>query len=280
MITPLVSVIVPTYNRIDKCKRAVESVINQTFKDFEIIVVDDCSTDGTCAKYLYGSRIGQTYRYYRNSINSGISKARNTGISLSRGKWISFLDSDDEWLPDKLEKQIQWTYENPQYHIVQTREIWIRNGVRVNPPRSHEKKAGDIFGESLKRCMITPSSVMIKKSLLEHVGFFNESLPVCEDYDLWLRISHRYPVGLVDEYLLKRYGGHKDQLSSSIAVLDKYRIRALLQLLTYEHLTTAQKILTKSILVKKAAIVAKGLEKIDRIPEYERYRKIADKYKC
>ncbi|MGD9201001.1 MAG: glycosyltransferase family 2 protein, partial [Chitinispirillia bacterium] len=127
MITPLISVIIPTYNRKDKCRRAVESVINQKFKNFEIIVIDDCSTDGTCAEYLYGNSIGQTCRYYRRNINSGVSKARNYGIFQSKGKWIAFLDSDDEWLPDKLEKQIQWVYENPSYHIVQTREIWIRN---------------------------------------------------------------------------------------------------------------------------------------------------------
>lgn len=279
MTKPFVSVIIPTFNRKQLCKRAVASVINQTYTNFELIVVDDCSTDGTSAEYLFGKNRDQKYLYLRNKINAGVSKSRNTGVSRSPAEWVSFLDSDDEWHREKLEKQVEWISENPDYDIVQTKEIWIRKGVRVNPPKTHEKIAGYIFRESLERCMITPSSVMLKKRLFTEKGRFNESIPACEDYGLWLRITLNNPVGLVDELLLTRYGGRKDQLSFSVGVLDKFRIRTLLDLLENEELNSEQKSLVCKTLVKKAKIVANGLKKRNKADEYERFRGIADQYR-
>lgn len=275
MKNPLVSVVIPTFNRKELCKRAVNSVFSQTYTEWELIVVDDASEDGTCAEDLFSGQNKNAY-YLFNSVNSGVSRARNVGAAHARGEWIAFLDSDDEWHRKKIEKQVLWAQRHPNYSIVQTKEIWVRNGVRVNPPKTHEKVADYIFKKSLERCMITPSSVMIKRSLFNSIGGFNESLPACEDYDLWLRISLRHPVGLVKEYLLTRYGGHDDQLSSSIEVLDKYRIRALLHTLHYENPDTDQRKLLHKALIKRAEIVAEGLKKRDRIIEYERYRKIAE----
>ena len=277
MTNPFVSVIIPTFNRKEFCKKAVDSVINQTYKNYELIVVDDCSSDGTSAEYLFGKE--QKHIYIRQKYNCGVSKSRNTGVSHSKAEWIAFLDSDDEWYPDKLEKQVTWLSNNPSYNIVQTKEIWIRRGVRVNPPKTHEKIGGFIFKESLKRCMITPSSVMLRKKLFTEAGKFNESIPACEDYGLWVRITLNHPVGLIDEYLLTRNGGRKDQLSLSVEVLDKFRVRTLLDLLTWGKLTIEQKSLVCKTLVKKAEIVANGLKKRNKADEYERFRRIADRYR-
>ena len=279
MTNPFVSVIIPTFNRKQLCKRAVTSVLNQTYADFELIVIDDCSTDGTTAEYLFGNNGDTRCTYVRNSVNVGVSQSRNLGVSLSRAEWIAFLDSDDEWHPDKLKKQVKWISENPDYHIVQTREIWIRKGIRVNPPKTHEKIAGYIFRESLDRCMITPSSVMMKKRLFIEASRFNESIPACEDYGLWLRITLNNPIGLVDELLLTRYGGREDQLSFCVGILDKFRIRTLLDLLNHEELNNEQKSLACKTLVKKAEIVANGLKKRNKVEEYERFRGIADQYR-
>lgn len=276
---PFVSVVIPTYNRKNLCKRAICSVLNQTYTDYELIVVDDCSDDNTSEDCLFDNTQNRNCIYIRQKVNSGVAKARNTGVVKSKGEWVAFLDSDDEWHKRKLEKQVEWIRKNPECKISQTKEIWIRKGVRVNPPKTHEKIAGDIFKESLKRCMVTSSSVIIKKDFFDKLGGFNESLPACEDYDLWLRIALHHPIGLLREYLLTRYGGHSDQLSSKVQVLDKYRIRALLNLLENENPDMHQRKLICKILITKCEIVASGLKKRNRMEEYERYRKIAYKYR-
>jgi glycosyltransferase involved in cell wall biosynthesis len=277
MKNPFVSVIIPTYNRKELCKRAVLSVLNQSYSNYELIVVNDASDDGTYAEDFFNNTDVNAI-YLCNQVNRGVSYSRNFGVSHAKGEWIAFLDSDDEWHRKKLEKQVHWIQQNPTYNVVQTKEIWIRNGIRVNPPLTHEKRADYIFKESLERCMITPSSVMIRKDFFIETGGFNESLPACEDYDLWLRITLHHPVGLVKEYLLTRYGGYDDQLSSTVEVLDRFRIRALLNLLEHEKPDKNQKELIMRTLAKKADIVASGLKKRDRMDEYERYRKIADEY--
>jgi glycosyltransferase involved in cell wall biosynthesis len=274
---PLVSVIIPTYNRATLLPRAVESVLSQTFRDFECIIVDDCSDDGM---NTHGSvtTAGPALRYVRLPAHCGVSTARNTGVGHSCGQWLAFLDSDDEWHPEKLERQIAWLSRNPGIRIFQTKEFWIRHGKRVNPPKTHEKPEGYIFEQSLKRCMITPSSVMIERGLFSETGGFNESLRACEDYDLWLRITCRQPVGLVKEYLLTRYGGHADQLSSAVMGLDRFRIRSLLDLLAGALLTPQQELLVKKELVKKATIVANGFLKRGNTVCHERYKRIAEQY--
>ena len=277
----LISVIIPTFNRKSLCKRAVASVLRQTYQNFELIVVDDGSADGTSAEYFFENATHKNLLFIRNEMNRGVSYSRNRGVAHSSGGWIAFLDSDDEWHLQKLKRQVEWVEKNPGYDIMQTREIWIRGGKRVNPPKTHEKQAGYIFEQSLDRCMITPSSVMLKKELFLRYGGFNESIPACEDYGLWLRITLRNPIGLIDEPLLTRYGGREDQLSSSVPVMDKYRIRTLLDLLIQETLDNEQRNLVCRILVKKAEIVANGLKKREKAAEYERYKGIADQYrKC
>lgn len=273
---PLVSVIIPVFNRKKLLERAIQSVLKQSFEDFELFVVDDGSDDGVQELTVLNER---NITFIRLEENSGVSKARNIGVKKSSGEWIAFLDSDDEWFTQKLQKQIDWCRENPQFEITQTKEIWIRNGKQVNPPMTHHKSQGDLFSASLHRCMITPSSVLLKRSLFEKSGGFNETLPVCEDYDLWLRITCQKQIGLLDQYLLKRYGGHSDQLSSSIMGLDRFRIRSMLKLLKSNLLNDIQMKLLRVVLSRKALIVANGYLKRGNETLYEKYRHIAETFR-
>jgi glycosyltransferase involved in cell wall biosynthesis len=263
MSLPLVSVIIPTYNRSSLLLEALDSVFKQTFPDFELIVIDDGSIDGT-AKALtpYKDRI-----VYNFQNNQGVSAARNRGIRMARGPWIAFLDSDDLWLPEKLESQIRFFSQYPEALICQTEEIWIRHGRRVNPLKKHRKYSGNIFAPSLRLCLVSPSAVMIKKDLFEQVGFFDETLPACEDYDLWLRISARFPIFLIEPPLVIKRGGHPDQLSRTTRALDRFRIRALVKILNSGRLTVSQYDLAFQELETKCRIYGQGCLKRGRLEE-------------
>ncbi|MCU0608241.1 MAG: glycosyltransferase [Chitinispirillaceae bacterium] len=270
---PLVAVIIPTFNRAAVLERAVSSVLSQTFRDFELVIINDGSTDET--ENLSLLKIPDPrLRVISLPENHGVSFARNAGVRATTANWIAFLDSDDEWLPKKLERQISWVTSNPAIGICQTKEIWIRDGKRVNPPRTHEKTGGDIFARSLERCMITPSSVMLSRELFNAAGGFDESLPACEDFDLWLKITCGHPVGLVDHYLLKRYGGHDDQLSSRYPILDIFRIESIKKIIASKVLSPEQELLARKSLIKRAAIVAGGFRKRGNHSEYERYQEM------
>ncbi len=223
-----VSVIIPTFNRAHKIARAVASVLYQTFTDYEVLVVDDGSEDATSEVLKpFRSRV----KCIHHSKNLGVSAARNTGITESHSPLIAFLDSDDYWLPGKLAAQVSFFSEHPEAVACQTEELWIRRGVRVNPMKKHFKPSGEIFEPSLKLCVVSPSAVVVKRTLLEDVGVFDKDFPVCEDYDLWLRISWKYPIWLIPEPLIIKEGGAPDQLSRSIEGMDRYRIRSIARLI-------------------------------------------------
>ena len=209
--------------------------------------------------------------------NQGVSAARNRGIAESRAQLVAFLDSDDLWLPQKLTRQVAFFQSNPEALICQTEETWVRNGVRVNPKKRHQKLSGMIFEPSLALCLVSPSAVMIRKSLFDAVGLFDENLPACEDYDLWLRVSCRYPVFLLDESLIIKRGGHEDQLSKA-AGLDKYRIRSLKKLIDSEKLTETQTGAAVRTLKEKCAIFANGCRKRGRADEAKYYEELAGRY--
>ncbi|MBN2038478.1 MAG: glycosyltransferase [Spirochaetes bacterium] len=224
---PFFSVIIPTYNRYKSVKDSIQSVLDQAFRDFELIVVDDGSTDNTSdIEEMFGSSL-----LYLKQSNSGVSSARNAGIKKSSSPYIAFLDSDDIWLAGKLRKQYQFIKENPHVKIHQTEEIWIRNGRRVNSMNKHAKKCGRLFMRSLNMCMISPSSVVLHKSLFEEYGLFDENLPVCEDYDLWLRITGNERAGLIRENLIRKTGGHESQLSRTYWGMDRFRVYSIIKLL-------------------------------------------------
>ncbi|MDR2302128.1 MAG: glycosyltransferase family 2 protein [Deltaproteobacteria bacterium] len=254
----LISVVIPTWNRAWSIKRAVDSVLAQREANFELIVVDDASTDDTpslLAPYVQEKKL----TLLGSPSQRGVSASRNLGINASQGALIAFLDSDDEWLPNKLKAQLDYMANNPQYLISQCQERWIRGGLRVNPKRKHLKKEGDIFVDSLSLCLISPSAVIIKKSLFDEVGLFDESLPAAEDYDLWLRVTLSHEVGLLNQELVIRHGGRPDQLSSAPG-LDKYRVAALKKLLRLP-LTAQKEQLVKDQLARREAIYEKGRQK-------------------
>ncbi|RLC02539.1 MAG: glycosyltransferase family 2 protein [Deltaproteobacteria bacterium] len=270
---PLVSVIIPTFNRGWILKEAVDSVLGQDFWDFELIVVDDGSTDNT--PDILGP-------YQKNIIsvrqnNKGVSAARNRGIDLASGALITFLDSDDLWLPKKLSAQVEFFHSNPDALICQTEEIWIRNCVRVNPKKKHRKPSGMIFSPSLSLCLVSPSAVMIRRSLLESVGLFDEGLPACEDYDLWLRISCRYPIHLLDTPLIVKRGGHEDQLSCAPG-LDRFRIQSLKKIIGSGQLSEDQRLAAIKILRGKCSIYAGGCLKRGRRDEALYYTRLAEHF--
>ena len=233
----MVSVIIPTFNRARRVVRAITSVLYQTFRDFEIIVVDDGSTDGTDEKI---TPLRPYIKFLTHPKNSGVSLARNTGIRVSRSPLIAFLDSDDYWLPEKLAVQVDFFNRYPETLACQTEELWIRNERRINPRKKHQKPSGNIFAPSLKLCLVSPSAVMLKRSLLNEVGLFDADLPACEDYDLWLRISCLYPIYLIKKSLVYKEGGASDQLSAAYTGMDRFRIKAMSKLIMGNLLTCLQ----------------------------------------
>jgi glycosyltransferase involved in cell wall biosynthesis len=269
----LVSVIIPTYNRGWILKEAIDSVSAQDYKDFELIVVDDGSTDNT----------SEILASYENDIkvlfqeNKGVSAARNRGITEASGQLIAFLDSDDLWLPRKLYTQVDFFNQMPDALICQTEEIWIRDGQRVNPKKRHKKPSGMIFEPSLELCLVSPSAVMIRRSLFDRVGEFDVTLPACEDYDLWLRISCRFPVYLIDTPLIIKRGGHDDQLSS-MKGLDKFRIKAIEKIINSGRLTEDQYRAAVKALKEKCKIYADGCRKRGRTEEALYYTSLSKKY--
>jgi len=270
---PQVSVILPTYNRAHFLKETFDSLAAQTFRDFEVVVIDDGSIDGTDDIIrTYSSKIN--LRPLRSDQNRGVSWARNRGIAASRACWIAFLDSDDLWMPQKLEKQLRFLRENPELKICQTEEIWVRNGRRVNPMKKHEKRGGMIFERCLELCVVSPSATVLSRDLLDEVGTFDETLPACEDYDLWLRISCLYPIGLISEPLITKRGGHTDQLSRKHSSMDLFRIRAILNLLANHSLSSEQRGSAEKELLKKTGVYSEGAKKRGKLEEAERLEKL------
>ncbi len=258
---PAVSVIIPTYNRKQSVVRAVESVLGQSFRDFELIVVDDGSTDGTTdlLQSIYQSKIRLlTQRQH------GVSAARNNGTEQSSGRYLSFLDSDDYWHQDKLKVQVDFHQQNPQCQISQTEEHWIRHGKRVNPRQKHQKPTGYIFPQSLHLCTVSPSSVMIRKSLFDEAGRFDERLKACEDYDLWLRLTASHPVELIQKKLLTKVGGHQDQLSAKYPAMDRFRLYSLCKAFLSGVLNEIQLEEVRQVIFEKLVVLSAGAEKRGR----------------
>ena len=251
---------IPTYNRQHTLARAIDSVLDQTSAVDEIIVVDDGSTDQT--RNFLSEKYPSVDYYYQP--NAGVSAARNKGVLAAKSDWIAFLDSDDQWLEKKISMQRQAWNESPKHRIVHSDEIWIRHGVRVNKKNKYAKSGGRIFKECLALCAISPSSVVLEKTLLGEMGGFDESLAVCEDYDLWLKICSAYSVLLVDVELLKKYGGDMDQLSAIHWGLDRFRVIALNRLLNSLHakmLSPHESDYAKTVLREKCTILANGSNK-------------------
>jgi len=200
-----VSIIIPVYNRAQLLSRSIRSVLNQTFQNFEVIVVDDGSTDDieSVVKSFNDKRI----QYIRHEERRGAPAARNTGIRLARGRYIAFQDSDDEWRSEKLEKQMR-AFENapPDLGVVYTSFWRIENG-RKNyiPPSNFKQKEGYIHEILLETNFIATPTAIVKKECFEKAGMFDESLPRLQEWELWIRISKYYRFKHIDEPLVNAY---------------------------------------------------------------------------
>ena len=272
-----ISVVIPTYNRAQTIMRAINSVLSQTLPAFEILVVDDGSSDGTKellqAHGFFNKKTKALAKKYLVKENSGVSSARNLGIKNANGDFIAFLDSDDAWSKRKLERQFAVLKENLFKHrIIHTDEIWIRNGVRVNQHKKHEKSGGDIFEKSLALCCVSPSSVILHRSLFYEYGFFDETMPACEDYDMWLRLAACEMVLFVPEFLTIKYGGHSDQLSRAHWGLDRFRVRSLEKLIRSGSITHPQRELVIKTLIQKLNILEAGARKREQFNAAKEYR--------
>ncbi len=273
---PLVSVIVPTYNRADYLKECLEAILKQTFFDFELIVVDDGSSDESEA--IINSFFTNKVCYLQHTENRGVSAARNTGIAKAQGDLIAFCDSDDLWLPRKLEWQVDFFAQNKDAWLCYGDEIWIRNGQRVNPRKRHQKISGWVFEDCLPLCLVSPSSVMMRRIFFDKVGNFDEDFPACEDYDLWLRASLLCPFHLIERPLITKTGGHEDQLSRKYWGMDRFRIRAIEKCLETGLLSPLQKTAALSMLEKKCRILASGARKRGKEDEALGYIELVERY--
>ena len=272
---PRVSVIIPTWNRAERLSRAIESVLEQIYRDFELWVVDDGSDDST--QELLEKHKDQLKTLMLAS-NRGVSTARNAGIRASDSEWIAFLDSDDLWHPEKLSRQMEQARERRKFKLHFTDEIWIRNGLRVNPGHRHRKLEGWIFQPSLELCLMAPSTVMLKRELLDSCGLFDEDLPVCEDYDLWLRITARHPVALLNEPLMTRHGGHDDQLSRRYWGMDRFRVQSLHKILNEVPLKPGDRRAAVRMLRRKCGILMEGFRKRGKTGECDFYAALLQEY--
>lgn len=288
-----VSVVIPVHNRRRLVRRALRSVLRQDVAPREVIVVDDGSDDGSADAAMAEAEIAgvrvetaevtaesagsgvetagsgvQTIagralgvRIIRSARNLGVSAARNIGAAMAAGAWVAFLDSDDEWLPHKLGAQLECIARNPGSCLCHGDEIWLRNGARVNPKRKHRKRGGWIFRHCLPLCIISPSAVMVRRDVLRGCGGFDRDLPVCEDYDLWLRLCARHPVLCVPQKLLVKHGGHAGQLSRRHWGMDRFRVRALEKILQSGVLGEGDYVAAHETLLAKLRILANGAAK-------------------
>lgn len=252
-----ISVIITTFNRQELLERAIESVLAQTYTNYNIIVVDDGSTDNTSTiKILNNPKIK-----YIQQQNQGTSAAKNTGIKNSSAPFIAFLDSDDTWEKDKLKIQLGFMEKNPLCQICYTDETWIRNGKTVSQRKKHIKTGGNIFNAAVKNCFIGISTVMIKRELFAEIGLFDQSMPVCEDYDLWLRIASAHKIELIEQKLTNKYALTHPQLSFSDYPMEQYRIQALNKILKSKNLTIENRSLVLKTMEQKHKIMLCGLRK-------------------
>ncbi|MFO8053073.1 MAG: glycosyltransferase [Candidatus Omnitrophota bacterium] len=272
---PFFSIIIPTYNRKHFLKIAIDSVLNQTFDNYELIIVDDGSTDYT--KNFIKSYKTPKLRYYYQQ-NQGPASARNLGVVKAKGEFICFLDSDDRYRKNKLKITSQYIKDNPEYKIFHSEEIWYRNNKFLSQKKVHKKPTGFIFENATKLCSVSISTAAIKKEVFGKIGNFDKNLLACEDYDFWLRATLRYPVYLIPKVLTIKEGGHKDQQSKKYPGMDKFRIYALDKLLQTKNLKKNQYQAAYQQLKTKCLICIKGSEKRNKTEEIKKYQKILNKY--
>jgi glycosyltransferase involved in cell wall biosynthesis len=261
-----IDVIIPTYNRAHIVINAIESVLNQSYQNFILYIIDDGSTDETQNVLMQFANHPKIHLIKQENL--GVASARNTGIKNSHSEWIALLDSDDTWLPEKLTTQVEYLKTHKNFRFVHTEELWIRNGIRVNPKIKHQKSSENLFSRSLDFCLISPSTALLRRDLLLEHGLFDESFTVCEDYDLWLKILAKEDMGFIPTPLTLKHGGHPDQLSTQFVAMDYWRIKSLVNL--YKSISSEDKRSEiKNIVQKKSEILLKGYQKHDNQKHYQ-----------
>ncbi len=267
---PRTTVVIPSFERPLELKTAVLSVLAQTDRDFELVIVFDgpqAESEGALGSCQSDPRLSVV-----TQAHAGVSAARNLGIRRARGEWIAFLDDDDLWHPTKLARQLSWTTAQG-YLASQCEEIWIRRGRRVNPMQKHEKPSGWIFPHCVDLCAISPSAALLHRSVFDAIGCFDPDLPACEDYDLWLRLALYYPVGCLRESLITKFGGHASQLSARHPAMDRFRVRALEKILEDPELEKFPHWRQKALqgLRDRCKLLAHGAQKRGLAEEYADY---------
>jgi len=270
---PNISVIIHTYNNEKLIAETIESVLRQTYKDYEIIVVDDGSTDNTrTVLQPYMDRMRYHYKE-----NGGIPSAKNAGIRLSEAGFIAFLDHDDLWVPDKLKIQIDYFNKNPQVGLVYSKYITFSNGkeLRTNPKKGY---SGWVFSKLISRSFIQTSTVMVKRECLDAVGPFDESFTLSDEYDLFLRIAKRYQCGFVDKELT-RYRIHDRNASKDDLRFDMENLKVFKKIYDNSNgLDTKCKKLLRERIAKYNMNVAGRLYAQGRFEDSNKYHREALKY--
>ncbi|MFH1771913.1 MAG: glycosyltransferase [Candidatus Omnitrophota bacterium] len=274
MDRPFFSVIIPTYNRAGFLKIAAQSVLSQSFDDFELIIVDDGSSDET--KNTISSFPDKRIRYIHQP-HRGVSSSRNNGVKEARGEFICFLDSDDRFVQRKLEIAKEYIEKHPEYKIFHTEEIWYRNGKILGQKIYHKKPTGWVFNNAVTICCIGISTSAVHKSIFKDIGLFDETMPACEDYDFWLRTAAKYPFYLINKSLTIKEGGHFDQQSKKYEAMDRFRIYALKKIIESGKLSRKNHEIAALELKKKCQIYIHGAEKRGKTSEANYYRELTSK---
>jgi glycosyltransferase involved in cell wall biosynthesis len=279
--TPFFSIIIPTYNRGKFLEIAIRSVLEQSFTDYELIVVDDGSSDGTKEMFEErktkdeGRRTKIKYFYQKNKGPAG---ARNLGLKQAKGEFICFLDTDDRFRQDKLKLTYEYIKKYPQYKVFHTEEIWYRKGAILTQKNCHKKPSGFVFENAVRMCSISISTAAIKRDIFKELGIFDESMLACEDYDFWLRVTNKYPVFLIPEYLTIKEGGHFDQQSFKYPAMDTFRIYALNKILESKALSSDNFKIAADALIRKCEIFIKGALKRGKVKEVNYYQSLIERF--
>lgn len=298
---PRISVIIPTFNRLPLLQDSAASVLEQTYRNFELIIADDGSTDGTdryCGELeaRTGMQAGENNPHpspapsplvrYLHLEHTGMPGAvRNRGAEAARGEYLAFLDSDDLWSTKKLEKQVELMGKCRIYEcrFSHTRERWLRRVEdgefrEISQKGRKHRRSGDIFDDALKKCIIGPSTVMMERALFEELGGFREDVEIAEDYEFWLRVTALEEVGYLDEPLTIKRAGYGDQLSEKYGHIEYFRLTGLKALVDSGWFTDKRRTASCRELVRKCRIYAAGCRKRGREEEAVLYERWAEQY--
>lgn len=269
----LVSVIIPTYDRINLLQEAIASVHAQLYRPVELIVVDDGSTDGTVQRLRRQDGVSLLCIDHTGCPGA----VRNAGIAAAAGDYLAFLDSDDLWMPDKLAMQMEALAADTDTPIIHCRERWLRNGRKVSQAGQHHQRSGRLFADAVRKCIIGPSTVLLRRAVLDNAGGFRDDLQIAEDYELWLRVTARYPVAYCDRELVIKRAGHGNQLSERYGHIERFRVEALAPLVEADHWQEPERSIARRELARKCVIHAAGARKRGHDVEAARYESLARK---